>query len=181
MPSFTSTIFAITAVLSVASASPLAVRDICGAAPTGTVAQTPLAEPSGITTAALCKAQCTAQSGCESFLFGFVNNVYICKLFSVPSSALPPVTNLVAYDITCPNVPSVVPTESNPTGVKQKRQNIVTGATHASPKNGIPAAGQAPLATPGNIGSLDDCLAACRGNPACISYTFISGVCSLFA
>ena len=48
MPSLTSTIIAITAALSVTSASPLVARDICGVAPTGTVTQTPLAEPAGI-------------------------------------------------------------------------------------------------------------------------------------
>jgi hypothetical protein len=42
------------------------------------------------------------------------------------TSSFPPVTDLVAYDISCTNVPNV-PTASNPTGVKQKRQNIVTG------------------------------------------------------
>jgi hypothetical protein len=132
-------------------------------------------------TAALCLAQCTTYSGCESFLFGFINNVYICELFTVLTSSIPPVTDLVAYDIACTNVPNVVPTASNPTSVKQKRQTIVTGATHANPKNGIPAVSQAPLATPSNIGSLDACLAACNGNPACISYTFISGVCNLYS
>ncbi|PMD53811.1 uncharacterized protein K444DRAFT_699337 [Hyaloscypha bicolor E] len=181
MPSFTSIVFAIAAALSVATSSPLAARDICGAPPTGTAAQTPLAEPADITTAALCLAQCQAHTGCECFLFGFVNNVYTCELFSVPASAIPPAIDLVAYDIDCSNVPTVVPTASNPTGVNQKRQNIVSGATHDNPQNGIPAAGQAPLTTPNNIGSLDACLAACRGNPACIAYTFISGVCNLYA
>jgi hypothetical protein len=126
-------------------------------------------------------AQCNAHSGCQSFLFGLVNNVYTCELFSVPASSLSPSTNLVAYGTGCTNVPSIVPTAKNPTGVKQKRQNVVSGATHANPKDGIPAAGQAPLATPSNIANLDACLAACRGNPSCISYTFVSGVCKLFA
>ena len=52
MPSFTS-IVAIMAALSVTSASPITARDICGIAPTGTAAQTPLAEPSDI-------SKCTA-------------------------------------------------------------------------------------------------------------------------
>ncbi|KIM95760.1 hypothetical protein OIDMADRAFT_33843 [Oidiodendron maius Zn] len=217
MPSFTSTM-AIMAALSVASASPLAARDICGVAPTGTASHTPLAQPADINTAALCVAQCSAYSGCECVLFGFVNNVYTCELFSVPASSIPPITDLVAYDIGCTNVPSIIPTASNPTGVqqptdnvgtgasnanpvssnsgakkssaptagnptgvKQTRQNIVTGATHANPQNGIPAAGQAPLATIPKIGSLDACLAACKGNPACISYTFATGICILYA
>ena len=36
------------AALSVTSASPLAARDVCGVAPTGTATQTPLAEPADI-------------------------------------------------------------------------------------------------------------------------------------
>ena len=164
-------------------------------------------------------AQCNAESDCECILFGLVDNVYTCELFSVPASSIPPVTGLVAYDIACTSVPSIVPTASNPTGVqqptdntgtgasnaqpasnvsgakkssaatagnptagvKQTRQNIVTGATHANPQNGIPAVGQAPLETLPKIGSLDACLAACKGNPACISYTFASGICILYA
>jgi uncharacterized protein (DUF1499 family) len=47
--------------------------------------------------------------------------------------------------------------------------------------NGIPAANQAPLATPSNIGSLDACLAACQENPSCVSYVFASNVCKLYA
>ena len=140
-------------------------------------------------------AQCNAESDCECILFGLVDNVYTCELFSVPASSIPPVTGLVAYDIACTSVPSIVPTASNPTGVQQPTDNtgkraapakannppVVTGATHASPKNGIPKTGQAPLESPKNIGSLDACLASCKGNPACISYTFISGVCNLYA
>ena len=212
------------AALSVTSASPITARDICGIAPTGTAAQTPLAEPSDISkctapsyilglispfteSAALCMAQCAAKSGCECILFGLVDNVYTCELFSVPASSIPPATGLVAYNVACTDVPTTVPTTSNPTtsnptsakpasGKNGKRAApakanngnsgasqppVVTGATHASPKNGIPKTGQAPLESPKNIGSLDACLASCKGNPACISYTFISGVCNLYA
>ncbi|KIM95758.1 hypothetical protein OIDMADRAFT_33841 [Oidiodendron maius Zn] len=201
MPSFTS-IVAIVAALSVASASPLAARDACGVAPTGTATQAPLAEPADIETAALCMAQCAAKSDCECILFGLVDNINTCELFSVPASSIPPVTGLVAYDVACTNVPTTTPTPSNPNSANPasgkggkraapaKANNgnsgttqppVVTGATHASPKNGIPKTGQAPLATPKNIANLNACLAACKGNPSCISYTFISGVCNLFA
>ncbi len=46
--SFSKTVFAAFSIISIASAGPIAAREVCGAAPTGTVAQTPLAQPTGI-------------------------------------------------------------------------------------------------------------------------------------
>jgi hypothetical protein len=46
--SFSTTVLAAFSVLSVASSSPIDARDVCGAAPVGTVTQTPLLQPTGI-------------------------------------------------------------------------------------------------------------------------------------
>ncbi|KAH8676480.1 hypothetical protein BGZ60DRAFT_428997 [Tricladium varicosporioides] len=166
------TVLAAFSTFSMTSAGPIAARQVCGAAPTGTVAQTPLSQPTGITTAADCATQCKANSACLSFLFGLVDGVDKCILYSVPASSLPPSTNLVAYDIGCSSIPSVVPTASNPGGLARRQ-------THAAPVNAVPAGSPAPIAEP-VVDDLAACLAACEGNPSCIAYTFESGVCKLF-
>jgi hypothetical protein len=51
--------------------------------------------------------------------------------------------------------------------------------THANPVNSAPAGSPTPIAEPA-VNSLAACLAACKGNPSCIAYTFESGVCKLF-
>jgi hypothetical protein len=145
--SFSTTVLAAFSVLSVASASPIAARDVCGAAPIGTAVQTPLSQPAGISeflptclsedgpniplaTAADCAAQCQGNPACLSFLFGLVDGVDKCLLYSVPASSLPPQTNLVAYDIGCASIPSVVPTAANPGGLNiSRRQQGAQGAT----------------------------------------------------
>ncbi|KAH8591431.1 hypothetical protein B0O99DRAFT_598026 [Bisporella sp. PMI_857] len=186
--------------LRAASAAPLVSRQICGAAPTGTTAQTPISEPTGITTASACEAKAAATANCQSFLFGLVDGGIICRLFSVPASSLPPQTNLVAYDIGCTSIPSVVPTTANPGGLntgasqsssdnansgskkegRQATQNGNNFGTHAAPKNAQPAGNPTPIATP-KADSLAACLANCRGNAQCVNYTFESGVCKLYA
>ncbi|KAH6675880.1 hypothetical protein B0J14DRAFT_652717 [Halenospora varia] len=166
------TVLAAFSALSMTSAGPIAAREVCGAAPTGTVAQTPLSQPTGITTAAGCATQCKTNSACLSFLFGLVDGVDKCILYSVPASSLPPSTNLVAYDIGCSSIPSVVPTASNPGGLARRQ-------THAAPVNEVPAGSPAPIAEP-VVDDLAACLAACEGKPSCIAYTFESGVCKLF-
>jgi hypothetical protein len=208
--SFSTTVLAAFSVISIASAGPIASRQICGAAPTGAVAQTPLLQPSGISefqlsfsllsanhiltiflaTAADCATQCKANSACLSFLFGLVDGVDKCILYSVPASTLPPSTDLVAYDIGCTSIPSVVPTASNPGGLARRQatggQGSQTGSqgttqigTHANPVNAVPAGSPVPIAKPA-VDDLAACLAACKGNPSCIAYTFESGVCKLF-
>ncbi|KAH8585411.1 hypothetical protein B0O99DRAFT_603326, partial [Bisporella sp. PMI_857] len=176
--------------LRAASAAPLVSRQVCGAAPTGTNAQTPLLQPTGITTASACGVKCTATTNCQSFLFGLVNEEVKCELFSVPASSLPPQTNLVAYDIDCASIPSVIPTTANPGGLatgtslsgskKEGRQAPSSFGTHDSPKNAQPAGNPTPIATP-QADSLAECLASCKGSPQCVNYTFESGVCKLFA
>ncbi|KAH9220359.1 hypothetical protein DL95DRAFT_383275, partial [Leptodontidium sp. 2 PMI_412] len=64
MHSFTATIFAASVLFSAASASPIFARQVCGAAPGGATAQTPLSQPSGINTAADCATQCKANPSC---------------------------------------------------------------------------------------------------------------------
>ncbi|KFY95456.1 hypothetical protein V500_02771 [Pseudogymnoascus sp. VKM F-4518 (FW-2643)] len=169
---FSMTVLAAFSVFSMASAGPIAARQVCGAAPTGTVAQQPLSQPTGITTAANCATQCKANSECLSFLFGIADGVDKCTLYSVPASSLPPSTDLVAYDIRCSSIPSAVPTSSNPGGLARRQ-------THAAPVNAVPAGSPASLAEP-VVDDLAACLAACKGNPSCITYTFESGVCKLF-
>ncbi|PVH74433.1 hypothetical protein DL98DRAFT_594073 [Cadophora sp. DSE1049] len=117
MHSFTATILAASAIFSAASAGPIFARQVCGAAPAGAVAQTPLSQPSGITTASDCATQCKANQSCQSFLFGLSNGADKCMLFSVAASSVPPQTGLVAYDIGCTSIPSVVPTAANPGGL----------------------------------------------------------------
>lgn len=107
-------------------------------------------------------------------------------LYSVPASSLPPSSNLVAYDIGCSSIPSVIPTLSNPGGLKSRQAPGAQGAegasqvgSHAAPVNAAPAGSPNPIATP-SVDDLSACLAACKGNPSCIAYTFESGVCKLF-
>ncbi|KFY72883.1 hypothetical protein V499_07017 [Pseudogymnoascus sp. VKM F-103] len=173
--SFSTTVIAAFSMLSVVCAGPIASRKVCGAAPVGTVAQTPLLQPTGITTASACATQCKGNTACLSFLFGLVDGVDKCILYSVPASSLPPQTNLVAYDIACTSIPSVVPTAANPGGLHTRQ----TQGTHANPLNAAPAGAPAPIDTP-KVNNLAACLASCKGNPSCIAYTFKSGVCKLF-
>ncbi|OBT61481.1 hypothetical protein VE03_09345 [Pseudogymnoascus sp. 23342-1-I1] len=173
--SFSTTVIAAFSMLSVVCAGPIATRQVCGAAPVGTVAQTPLLQPTGITTASDCATQCRGNPSCLSFLFGLVDGVDKCILYSVPASSLPPQTNLVAYDIACTSIPTVVPTAANPGGLRTRQAQ----GTHANPLNEAPEGAPAPIATP-KVDDLSACLAACKGNPSCVAYTFQSGVCKLF-
>jgi hypothetical protein len=126
----------------------LAVRETCGIAPAGSGSQTPLSQPTGITTAAACLAQCDANSACLSFIFGMVNNADECMLYSVAASAIPTQssTKLVAYDKACPAVPSVVPTTSNP-------QGFATGSTSSGSTGNTGSTGSS--GTTGSSGSTD--------------------------
>jgi hypothetical protein len=145
-----------------------------------------------LATAAACAAKCKGNPACLSFLFGLVDGVDKCILYSVPSASVPPHTNLVAYDIACTSIPSVVPTVANPGGLRRRQATGAQGAsgtttgsgtqtvgTHANPVNAVPAGSPSPIAEP-VVDDLSACLAACKGNPACIAYTFESGVCKLF-
>lgn len=208
---FTTTILAATALVSAVSAGPILARQVCGAAPGGTAAQTPLSQPSGITTAADCATQCKANPSCQSFLFGLSNGADQCELFSVPASSVPAQNDLVAYDIGCSSFPSIVPTASNPTGVQQqqhkRQQNGAPGGntgannnggaatSNSGANNGAATANQGTHANPMNAvpagnptpiatpaaNSLAACLAACQGQAACVAYTFVSGTCKLFS
>ena len=126
-------------------------------------------------TASDCATQCRGNTSCLSFLFGLVDGVDKCILYSVPASSLPPQTNLVAYDIACTSIPSVVPTAANPGGLRTRQAQ----GTHANPLNEVPEGSPAPIDTP-KVDDLAACLDACKGNPSCIAYTFESGVCKLF-
>ena len=72
MQTFT-TILAASAFIASVSGSPLTVRSTCGAAPSSSGSQTPIAQPTGIATAADCQAQCEANGSCQSFVFGVVD------------------------------------------------------------------------------------------------------------
>jgi hypothetical protein len=168
----------------------LSVRATCGSAPSGSGSQTPLSQPTGITTASACQAQCDANSGCLSFIFGMVDNADQCMLYSVAASALPKQTstNLVAYDKACTSVPSVVPTASNPQGLATSSSSSGnTGSTGSSNQGTTPAQGQhkrantcgaaptgpsnkaSPISTPSNIDSVAACKAQCQADTSCKS------------
>ena len=132
MHSFTSTILLASGLLSLTSAAavPLQVRSTCGSVPKGTGAQTPLSQPTGITTANACQASCESNNSCLSFVFGMVNSDVECMLFSVAAADVPAQSsqNLIVFDKACTDVPKVVPTTSNPTGAN-------TGSTSGTGAN----------------------------------------------
>ncbi|KAF2026273.1 hypothetical protein EK21DRAFT_92518 [Setomelanomma holmii] len=131
MHSFTA-IVAASALLSAVSGAPLSVRsNTCGAAPAGSNTNNqPIEQPTGIKTANDCLAKCNAESKCQAFIFGLVDNAIKCELFSVPAASIPrqSSTNFVAYDKACPSVPSVIPTISNPTGKGQDNTQQQSGS-----------------------------------------------------
>ncbi|KIM94418.1 hypothetical protein OIDMADRAFT_60745 [Oidiodendron maius Zn] len=137
MHSYTSTILLASGLLSLASAVPLQVRSTCGSVPAGTGAQTPLSQPTGITTANACQASCEATNSCLSFVFGMVNNDVECMLFSVAAANVPAQSSqdLIVFDKACTDVPKVVPTTSNPTGANTGSTSG-TGATGSTPGTG---------------------------------------------
>ncbi|KAH9212411.1 hypothetical protein DL95DRAFT_391565 [Leptodontidium sp. 2 PMI_412] len=128
----------------------LAIRATCGSAPTGTGSSAPLSTPAGVTTASSCQAQCEASSSCQSFVFGMVDNVTKCILYSVAASSVPKQssTNLIAYDKACTSVPAVVPTSSNPTGAATSSSS--SGSTTSSNTG---SSGSNPGSTTGSSGS----------------------------
>ena len=138
MHSFTSTIIFATGLVGLASAAalPLEVRSTCGSIPSATAAQSPLAQPTGISTASACQAKCEATSSCEAFCFGMVNNEIECKLFAVPAAQVPAQSsnNLLVFDKACTSVPNVVPTASDPTGANKP---ISQKANAAEPKESV--------------------------------------------
>lgn len=138
MHSFASTIIFASGLVSLASAAalPLEVRSTCGSIPSGTAAQNPLAQPTGINTASACQASCEANSSCQAFCFGMVNNEIECKLFAVPAAQVPTQSsnNLLVFDKACTSVPNVVPTASDPTGASEP---ITQKANAAEPKTSV--------------------------------------------
>jgi hypothetical protein len=204
MHSFTSTILLAGGLLSLASAAavPLQVRSTCGSVPKGTGAQTPLSQPTGITTANACQASCEANNSCLSFVFGMVNNDVECMLFSVAAADVPAQSsqNLIVFDKACTDVPKVVPTTSNPTGANTGSTSgtgattpkTATNAGSGSTTNGVKPAGHklavrsqcggaptgpssnnvAPISTPANINTMAACQAACKENTSCKSCEF---------
>jgi hypothetical protein len=131
-------IIAISALLATVSGSPLQVRSTCGSTPSASGSQTPLQQPTGITTAAACQAQCDANASCQSFVFGMVDNVDQCILYSVAAASIPKQssTNLVVYDKACTSVPTVVPTSSNPTGANTGSTSSTSGSGTGSTTGG---------------------------------------------
>src|SRR5689334_21039071 len=89
---FFATLITASALLSLTAGTPipeLVTRNMCGSAPSGSTSQAVLAHPTGIETAAACQAQCDANSQCQSFVFGMINSVIECELFSCAASAVP--------------------------------------------------------------------------------------------
>ncbi|KAE9373320.1 hypothetical protein N431DRAFT_308179, partial [Stipitochalara longipes BDJ] len=175
MHSFTS-IIAASALIAGVSASPikLAARATCGSAPAGSGSQTPLSQPTGVTTASACQAQCEANASCLSFVFGMVNNADECMLYSVAAASVPKQssTNLVVYDKACTSVPAIVPTTSNPSGANT---GTTKGGNHKRETCGSAPAGsgsQTPLSQPTGITTASACQAQCEANAACLSFVF---------
>ena len=178
MHSFT-TIVAASALIATVSASPiqLAARSTCGSAPAGSGSQTPLSQPTGVTTASACQAQCEANASCLSFVFGMVNNADECMLYSVAAASVPKQssTNLIVYDKACTNVPAVVPTASNPTGANTGNTKGANRKLAVRDTCGIAPSGsgsQTPLSQPTGITTASACQAQCDANSACLSFIF---------
>ena len=158
MQTFT-TIVAASALLSYVSGSPIQARgNTCGGVPAGSGSVDPLSQPAGIDTAEKCQAAGADVSGCESFVFGFDDEI-LCKLYSVPASQVPPQpsANLLAYDLACASVPAVVPTASNPTGnnpANSSPSNSGDNSGKSSPSNsGDNSGNSSPSKTGNNLDS----------------------------
>lgn len=198
MQSFTA-IIAVSGLIASVSASPMLIaRDTCGSAPSGSGSNSPIASPTGIQTASACEAQCSANSACESFVFGMVDGTIECMLYSVAASAVPSQgsSDLVVYDKACTSIPAVTPTTSNPTGAATSTSNTGTGANSGTGSNtGTTGTGtnnggaqnhkrdtcgnaptgtssQAPLSTPAGVTTAAACQAQCDDNSSCESFVF---------
>ncbi|OBU00672.1 hypothetical protein VE01_01207 [Pseudogymnoascus verrucosus] len=172
MHSFTTVLITASALLATVSSSPLQLRSTCGGAPTGNGSQQPLSQPSGITTAKACQANCTANASCQSFVFGMVNNAVKCILYSVPAASAPKQSssNLIAYDKSCGSVPAVVPTASNPTGAKTGGKLAIRATCGSAPTG--PTGNAKPLSQPSDITTAKACQAKCTANASCQSVVF---------
>jgi hypothetical protein len=168
MQSFT-TLIAASALLATVSGSPIQARATCGSAPSGSGSQTPLSQPTGVTTASACQAKCNEDTSCLSFVFGMVNNADECMLYSSSAASVPKQssTNLIAYDKACTGVPTVVPTASNPTGAAHK---FAARDTCGSAPSG--SGSQTPLSQPSGITTAAACQAQCDENTSCLSFIF---------
>jgi hypothetical protein len=169
MQTFT-TIVAASALLATVSGAPIKATDTCGSAPAGSGSQKPISQPTGITTAALCQAQCEADNTCLSFLFGLVNNVDECMLFSVAADLIPKQSsaNLIAYDKACTSVPAVVPTAKNPTGANTAKLSVRSTCGSAPAGSGS----QTPISQPTSITTAALCQAQCQADNTCLSFLF---------
>ncbi|KAK3938336.1 hypothetical protein QBC46DRAFT_292734 [Diplogelasinospora grovesii] len=124
MKSFTA-IVALAAFFSAAAANPLAPRaQMCNQTPTASNANAnnnnvqSIATPT-CSTAEACQQQCTANSQCQSFVFGLppTGSTPTCMLFAVPASEVPNQgTDLNVFDKACTSVPTGAPTHSKPQG-----------------------------------------------------------------
>jgi hypothetical protein len=146
MHSFQVIVAASAFIASVSSSPILSARATCGSTPSGSSSQSPISQPTGITTAQACQAQCDSNSSCQSFVFGMVDGVDKCMLFSVSAANVPKQssTNLIVYDKACTSVPAVVPTAQNPTGAATSNQ----GANHKLAIRDTCGARHAPLSPP---------------------------------
>ena len=141
---------------------------------------TPIEQPTSASLDA-CLASCKGNSACVNYTF----ESGVCKLFGATVSrrqqqgqqggntgAQPGNTGAQTGNQNGDN------TATNPTTPASGSKGASAG-THASPVNQIPSGAPAPIATPAAT-DLDACLTQCKGNSACIAYTFESGVCKLF-
>ncbi|GKT45888.1 uncharacterized protein ColSpa_06069 [Colletotrichum spaethianum] len=144
MKSFTIVTILAFAAAAAVEAGPIAIRDVCNAAPTGSPANnvTPSSQPD-VATAEACQKQCEADPSCQSFVFGQdpSSTTPRCQLYAVPASQVPKQSNanLKVFDKACSGVPgaqkrreagsppppgpSFVPAPPAPQGPKERRQS----------------------------------------------------------
>jgi hypothetical protein len=184
------------ALFSPTSASPITLfsRATCGTSPAGTGSATPISQPTNIQTAQACQTLCTANTDCQSFVFGMVDTTIKCLLFSSPASQVPSQgsTNLIAFDKACTSVPTVKPTTADPTGANTSNTNTKGQGGATSPtgqqKRDTCAAAPAgsnkdttPLSQLTGIESIADCKKRCQVNTGCKSFIFAANECELFS
>ncbi|OJJ29796.1 hypothetical protein ASPWEDRAFT_177535 [Aspergillus wentii DTO 134E9] len=152
-----------------AIASPLAARDNCGVAPSGSGSASPISSPS-VTTAAACQDKCQADDSCKAFLFGLPDSASAptCELFAVAPAQVPAQddSNLRVYGPDCSSVPTTKPTADHPQGQNgnQKRDDTC-GKAPSGPSSNSPS----PLATRTDITTEGDCIALCKKTNGCES------------
>jgi hypothetical protein len=148
-------------------------QQLCGAAPTGTVPQNAISQPSAAT-AKDCADQCDGKSTCQCFAFGLppTAKVPICRLYSVSATQVPPgESNIVVFDKLCSNIPEKAPvnvinnTPAHQGGTVSHTRRGVCGVAPAGPSGNAPS----PVATPSDVNNANSCLQLGKRTAGCKS------------